>query len=546
MYTQRAMEQSTNNTTGSNTYCLALFMFCLLTAGALYYINIKSQELHRHIAFSISTTQQKTNSVNGIAQNIRNRSFILLTMLNEKDPFTLDELNQTLYREAFLFRKNRDKLKTHELSVLEDGLLNHLLELTASNAENQLVVADLLLNENKEAAEALLFSKAIPNQTKLHTIIKNFINTSEESNLATLNKLQLQIDENQKIHFYLSVLLSLTALVFILILLKKIGRDKATSIDKKIISDNVIESALDAIVLTNDDELITVFNKSACELFGYTADEIINRPISLLLPKIISSQLSIWVTNNSQQTGVQREGHAYHKDQSTIPVQVTLSDTGIRGNQRFSLIIRDLSTSKENELRISEKTRELDEALARYKELSETDPLTKIPNRRAYEDKLADEINISKRSKTTLAMVIFDIDCFKEYNDFYGHDRGDAVLKKVANVISETLPRSTDFTARFGGEEFIVILPSTDSVGARQVAEKIRINIEALAIKHRTSNIGGVLTVSAGVATLCGSSLNAASLFKHADMALYKAKEEGKNCTRIFNSNDAAELDTNS
>jgi len=541
-----AMERSTDNTTGSNSYYLALFILCLLTAGALYYINIKSQELHRHIALSIATTQQKTNSVNGLAQNIRNRSFILLTMLNEKDPFTLDELNQTLYREAFLFRENRDKLKTHKLSVLEGGLLNHLLELTAANAKNQLAVADLLLNENKEAAEALLFSKAIPNQTKLHIIIKNFINTSDENNLAILNNLQLKINSNQKIHFYLSILLSLLALVFILILLKRIRRDKATSIDKMIINENVIESALDAIVLTNDDKLITIFNKSACNLFGYTANEIVNQPISLLLPEELNSQPSPSIKKGSRQTGIQREGHAYHKDQSTIPVQVTLSDTGIHGNQRFSLIIRDLSLNKENERRISEKTRELDEALARYKELSETDPLTKIPNRRAYEDKLTDEINISKRSETTLAMVIFDIDCFKEYNDFYGHDRGDIVLKEVANVISETLPRSTDFAARFGGEEFVAILPSTNFAGAKQVAEKIRINIEALAIKHQTSKIYDVVTVSAGVAALCGSNLNATRLFKHADTALYKAKEEGKNCTRTFNKNDSSELDINS
>jgi len=539
------MERSTNNKIGSNVYCLALFMFCLFTAGALYYISIKSQGLHQHIALSIETTQQKTNSVNGLAQNIRNRSFILLSMLNERDPFALDELNQTLYREAFLFRENRDKLKANQLSVLEDGLLNHLLELTAANAENQAAVANFLLHENKEAAEAILFDKAIPNQTKLHTIIKNFISTSEENNRAALSQLQLKIQDNQRIHLFLSILLSFCALIFMSVLIKRIQRDKSKSIDKKIINDNVIESALDAIILTNDDELITVFNKSACKLFGYTTDEIINQPISLLLPKIVSSQLSTWVTNNAQQSGIQREGHAYHKDQSTIPVQVTLSDTGIHGNQRFSLIIRDLSTSKENELRISEKTRELDEALARYKKLSETDSLTKIPNRRAYENRLADEINISKRSKTTLAMVVFDIDCFKEYNDFYGHDQGDAVLQKVANVISETLPRSTDFTARFGGEEFVVILPSTDSIGARQVAEKIRANIEALAIKHQTSKTYDVVTVSAGVATLCGGPLNAASLFRRADTALYKAKEEGKNCTRIFNKNDVLKLDTN-
>jgi len=467
-------------------------------------------------------------------------------MLNEKDPFVLDELNQKLDHQAVLFRKNRDTLKNTDLTRQQNDDLNQLLTLTASNAENQISVANLLIDENRTAATSLLFQQAIPNQTVMHAIIESFIASAEAINLEELNLLKTKIDKNYKSSLILTIFIILLSFAFILFLIQKIKLHHAISADKDIISNNVIESALDAIVLTSDEEFITVFNKGASDLFGYTPDEIINRPISLILPKDLSHQLSVWVKSNSRQTGIQREGYATHKDQSTIPVQVTLSDTGIRGPQRFSLIIRDLSTHKENELRIAEKTNQLDDALAKYKELSETDPLTKIPNRRAYEDRLADEINISKRSETTLAMVIFDIDCFKEYNDFYGHDLGDAALKKIANVISETLPRSTDFTARFGGEEFVVILPSTDSVGATQVAEKIRINIETLSIQHRTSNIDDIVTVSAGVATLSGNSLNGTDLFKHADIALYKAKEDGKNRTHTFSKDDASKTDANS
>jgi len=536
------MNPSQYSTKNSHACTLALFIFFLLTVGALYYINIESQGLQREVSNSITDTQHKTYTISNLSHNIQSRSYILLTMLNEEDPFVLDELNQKLDHEAFLFRKNRDTLKNTNLTSQQSDDLNQLLTLTASNAENQVSVANLLIDENRTAATSLLFQQAIPNQTVMHAIIENFIASAEAINLEELDLLKTRINKNYETSLILTIFLSFLSFAFILFLIQKIKLNHAMSADKDIISNNVIESALDAIVLTSDEELITVFNKGASDLFGYAPNEIINRPISLILPKDLSHQLSVWVKSNSRQTGIQREGYATHKDQSTIPVQVTLSDTGIRGPQRFSLIIRDLSTHKENELRMAEKTSQLDDALAKYKELSETDPLTKIPNRRAYEDRLVDEINISKRSETPLAMIVFDIDCFKEYNDYYGHDLGDIILKQIAEVIVNTLPRSTDFAARFGGEEFVVILPATDTFGAYQVAERIRLGIKALGIQHGTSSMEKVVTISAGVATLEGDALNDVSLFKYADIALYKAKEEGKNRTHTFTSNDVVIL----
>ncbi|MEO1888801.1 MAG: GGDEF domain-containing protein, partial [Cycloclasticus sp.] len=157
-----------------------------------------------------------------------------------------------------------------------------------------------------------------------------------------------------------------------------------------------------------------------------------------------------------------------------------------------------------------------------------------IANRRAYEERLIDEINAAKRSTKPLALIMLDVDFFKQYNDYYGHDLGDVVLKRIAQVISESLPRSTDFTGRFGGEEFVVLLPSTDTFGAYQVAEKIRLNIKSLEIKHIKSDVKHVITVSAGIAALSGDSLNDIELFKQADTALYQAKEAGRNKSITF------------
>ncbi len=129
---------------------------------------------------------------------------------------------------------------------------------------------------------------------------------------------------------------------------------------------------------------------------------------------------------------------------------------------------------------------------------------------------------------------MIDIDHFKQYNDLYGHDAGDVTLRRVAEVISEGLPRSTDLAIRFGGEEFVVLMPSTDIDGALLVSERIRSHIKVLSITHDFSAHLGILTVSIGIASLAGDKLNEVDLLHHADTALYAAKDAGRNRSEIY------------
>jgi len=160
--------------------------------------------------------------------------------------------------------------------------------------------------------------------------------------------------------------------------------------------------------------------------------------------------------------------------------------------------------------------------------------LTLIANRRAYDHRLADEVNSANRSGQPLALLLFDIDMFKQYNDHYGHNLGDLTLKKVATTIADTLPRSTDFVARFGGEEFVVLLPATDIMGAYEVAERIRLKINSLGIAHAASSIESNVTISVGLAAMASEALDETELFKQADEALYVAKASGKNRAKVF------------
>ena len=162
------------------------------------------------------------------------------------------------------------------------------------------------------------------------------------------------------------------------------------------------------------------------------------------------------------------------------------------------------------------------------------DALTGIPNRRSFSMQILKEFCKSKRYQYPLSLIMCDIDNFKKYNDTFGHIKGDECLSNVARTIENTLGRPDDFCARYGGEEFVIILPNTPSEGAQFLAEKIRANIEKLAIEHPHSLPVKVVTLSLGVTTVVGTSLSQDELIDLADQALYQAKEKGRNCVQIL------------
>ncbi|TKB04602.1 GGDEF domain-containing protein [Alteromonas portus] len=164
--------------------------------------------------------------------------------------------------------------------------------------------------------------------------------------------------------------------------------------------------------------------------------------------------------------------------------------------------------------------------------LSLSDPLTQIPNRRAFEMEMEKAMAMSKRHNWPLTMILLDVDSFKLYNDNYGHTKGDECLKAVAKELNDVVARNTDFCARYGGEEFVAILPDTDEKGARIKAEEIRKAIEELKIDHSKSPVSTVITASLGIATVDFSNhqeWTLTAILNAADKALYDAKSSGRN-----------------
>ncbi|MFS2115764.1 diguanylate cyclase [Herbaspirillum frisingense] len=162
--------------------------------------------------------------------------------------------------------------------------------------------------------------------------------------------------------------------------------------------------------------------------------------------------------------------------------------------------------------------------------LTNTDGLTGIANRRYFDDYLGAEWRRARRDGLDLSLLLIDVDFFKLFNDTYGHVAGDAVLRRVAHTLDNSIQRPADLSARFGGEEFAMILPRTPLAGAQTIAHKVCQLIEANQIAHERSNVSSWLTVSVGAACVVpGQAQDISELIEMADRRLYLAKQQGRN-----------------
>jgi diguanylate cyclase (GGDEF)-like protein len=175
-------------------------------------------------------------------------------------------------------------------------------------------------------------------------------------------------------------------------------------------------------------------------------------------------------------------------------------------------------------------TKTLMGANRRLESLARLDPLTGLPSRRIQDEAVEDEWRRSRRERKPLTFLIADIDCFKTYNESYGHEMGDSCLKVIAEIMASGVRRPGDMVARYGGDKFAAILPGVAQEGAAVIAEKFRKGTHELKIIHKKSEVSNLVTISVGVASVIPNDDNSLTdLIKAANQALCRAKLGGRN-----------------
>ena len=297
---------------------------------------------------------------------------------------------------------------------------------------------------------------------------------------------------------------------------------------------DIVQSIDVGVVVMDRDYNVEVWNSFMENHSGVGADKAARRSLFTLFPEIDQAwfthkvETAVMLGTRAFTIWEQRPNLVHFKSYQPITgmademyQNVTIlplrSSTG--KTDHVCLIIYDVTGVAVNK-------RQLESANTKLQELALRDGLTGLLNRRYWESCLEREFARHQRYDNPVSLVIFDIDHFKRVNDTYGHQTGDEVIRETARITSQ-LVRETDFAGRYGGEEFVVLLPGTTLDGAAQFAERLRSTIERQQIDYQGSPL--TFTISLGVATLADDMAGYQALLERADKALYQSKEGGRN-----------------
>ena len=217
-----------------------------------------------------------------------------------------------------------------------------------------------------------------------------------------------------------------------------------------------------------------------------------------------------------------------------VPCDFLMLGRTFIGSLLLGFSISVMLTSKDRKLFLKTKISEIDERILRLQasellHLSQHDELTKVSNRRTFEEMFSYYYELACKESKAMSVLFIDIDYFKNYNDFYGHQMGDQVISAIAKMIKSSI-RHMDFIARYGGEEFVVLLPETSAQGAYAVATNIYRAIDRQMIQHEKSLVSNHVTISLGITVFNGNpKISQDSVIHTADKALYRAKQLGRN-----------------
>lgn len=286
----------------------------------------------------------------------------------------------------------------------------------------------------------------------------------------------------------------------------------------------IIEHSEDAVVATDRHHRIILFNATAEKIFGYTTEEVMGQHLNILLPERFHLQHDMMmeefggsqmqVKHASQRS---RQVYGRRKDGGEFITSTMILKIGKKPNINYIAVVRDISENKKTE-----------EELLR---LAATDPLTGAFNRREFTALSERESLRSQRYNRPLSILLFDLDHFKKLNDTYGHAAGDKALQRFTTLCCNAL-RNVDIFGRWGGEEFVALLPETDAEGASIIAERLRKTINESILVYNDQRI--TLSTSIGIAQFRDGETSIEGPLSRADTAVYDAKKAGRNRISVY------------
>ncbi len=297
----------------------------------------------------------------------------------------------------------------------------------------------------------------------------------------------------------------------------------------------ILNHMFDAVITSDEKGKIEQMNPAAERIFGYSIDELRGKSVHCLsVPqgKVDSdSDLATYFKSNGRATPeVIPEVLCQRCDGSIFHALLVMTPCGTSKTPTFTGILQDLSQHKLTQETLKQTETKLEKANKGLKHLLLFDGLTQIPDRSHFEQRLEEELNRARRENADLSLIICDIDYLKQFIQSCGRISGDDGLRRVAEVIKGNLLRSVDLLARYGGETFAVILPSTDAKGAKTLAEQIKKSLWQENISHPASFIADRVTLSIGITSnQFDDNYRIEPLIERTDQALFLAKNKGKN-----------------
>jgi len=469
----------------------------------------------------------------------RKRTMILNQLARTDDAFERDELFLKFRKQGEDFLKAREEIINLGLDEKRQKLLDLQREQSSIAGPLQYQVIDLLNGDQADDAINVLFEKVIPAQSRAIESIDAFIGLQQQYSSNSLQQTSKEFDQSLRLIIILTLVGVIVGVIMSGFILRRTNFILQALYNSELREKVIRENIVDAVVTFDNHGVIKSCNKAIKDIFGYDPVDMIGKQIVSLISvydithtdnKLEVSKLAKVVNSTRQVTGC-------HKDGREIALHVGISKVDINQEPLYIAVLSDITDqikaeeslqklNEELEIRVEERTSELQEVNKKLKYLASHDTVTNLPNRALLNEHLNHILANANRLDHKVALFFLDIDGFKLINDAHGHEVGDILLKGIGDRISSTL-RQSDLVSRIGGDEFIVVLDDVSNNSPLETIAHKLIDIigEPFNIKNQTCRVG----VSIGISIYPQDGVDIETLISCADQAMYKIKSTGKN-----------------